>query len=81
MVSNWRRACDGALQVPAIFLPWFAMTDTRIETIKTDGTFILLAAGMIVMAGQWNGTNWVTESGSVLDEPWKWMPMPEPVNA
>jgi len=55
------------------------MTDTRIEGIKTAGTRVLLAAGFMVMPGLWNGTNWVTESGGVLDDPWKWMPMPEPI--
>lgn len=69
-----------ARQVPAVFLPWFAMTDSRVVTMKTDGTLILLASGYIVMPGRWNGENWVTESGGVLDDPWKWMPMPDPVN-
>lgn len=69
------------LQRDAVFFPWFAMTDSRIADIKGTGTVILLAAGMVVMPGLWDGTNWVTESGLVLDEPWKWMPMPDPVNA
>jgi len=69
------------MQREAVFLPWFAMTDSRIADIKTAGTLILLAAGMIVMPGRWDGENWVTRSGVVLDEPWKWMPMPEPISA
>ena len=63
----------------AVFLPWFAMTDTRIAAIKTTGTVILLATDVFVMPGLWNGTQWVTESGMALDDPWKWMPMPESV--
>jgi hypothetical protein len=56
------------------------MTDSRIEDIKTAGTVILLASALLVISGRWNGANWVTESGIVLDEPWKWQPMPDPIS-
>lgn len=75
------RSRDTSRFIPdPLILPWFPMTDSRIETIKTAGTAILLGTGPFIMSGFWNGTEWVTESGSVLDEPWKWMPMPEPVS-
>jgi len=63
-----------------LILPWSPMTDSRIATLKTAGTVILLASGPFLMPGRWNGTQWVTESGSALDDPWKWMPMPEPIS-
>jgi hypothetical protein len=60
--------------------PWKAMTDTALATVKTNGTVVLLASGLLVIAGFWNGTEWQTESGITLNEPWKWMPMPEPIS-
>lgn len=64
-----------------IFLPWFPMSDSRIAGLKAAGTVVLLAAGIIVMPGRWNTDHWETTSGQQLDDPWKWMPMPPPVNA
>ena len=65
-----------------VFFPWFEMTDTRIPAIKTAGTVILLNTGVFMVAGRWNGDGnmWVSESGALIDEPWQWMPMPDPVN-
>lgn len=65
--------CRGTV-MESVFLQWFPMTDARIDSIKADGTVILGAFGLLVIRGLWNGENWVTESGIVLDEPWKWMP-------
>jgi len=66
--------CRGTV-MESVFLPWFPMTDSRIQGIKANGTVILVASGLLVIRGLWNGENWVTESGIVLDEPWKWMPV------
>lgn len=69
-------SCGRGYQMASVFLPWFSMSDSRIPSIKANGTVILGAFGVLVIRGLWNGENWVTESGIVLDEPWKWMPTP-----
>lgn len=59
-----------------IVAPWFPMSDTRIRGIKAAGTYVILVSGLLAIEGCWNGENWVTRGGEVLDEPWKWMPQP-----
>ncbi len=71
--------CRHGFFVEPVFLPWFAMTDSRIADIKTAGTQILIAGQLLVIPGSWNGENWVASDGLVIEDPWKWMPMPEPV--
>lgn len=74
--GNWHgRACDWRFIPDPLILPWFPMDDARIDALKVAGTVILLG-GVFVMPGRWDGAQWVTESGSAIHTPCKWMPMP-----